>query len=82
MLAYYRQSPWLGPLLPVTAVLYLLMTVDSGGPALPGAGCGLEGPYVRASGRRAGPVRPPGGGGPVRAGAGHLRPGVQFMPQP
>ncbi|WP_228992104.1 glycosyltransferase [Streptomyces sp. DH8] len=29
MLAYYRQSPWLGPLLPVTAVLYLLMTVDS-----------------------------------------------------
>ncbi|CAM5454788.1 Glycosyltransferase OS=Streptomyces cyaneofuscatus OX=66883 GN=G3I52_00325 PE=4 SV=1 [Streptomyces cyaneofuscatus] len=29
MLAYYRQSPWLGPLLPLTAVLYLLMTVDS-----------------------------------------------------
>ncbi|WP_405634158.1 glycosyltransferase [Streptomyces sp. NBC_01178] len=29
MLAYYRQSLWLGPLLPVTAVLYLLMTVDS-----------------------------------------------------
>ncbi|MGW3213905.1 glycosyltransferase [Streptomyces parvus] len=29
MLAYYRQSPWLSPLLPLTAVLYLLMTVDS-----------------------------------------------------
>lgn len=29
MLAYYRQSLWLGPLLPLTAVLYLLMTVDS-----------------------------------------------------
>ncbi|MEU5373145.1 glycosyltransferase [Streptomyces sp. NPDC005951] len=29
MLAYYRQSPWLGPLLPLTAVLYLLMTIDS-----------------------------------------------------
>ncbi|MEV3928927.1 MULTISPECIES: glycosyltransferase [unclassified Streptomyces] len=29
MLAYYRQSFWLAPLLPFTAVLYLLMTVDS-----------------------------------------------------
>ncbi|MET7830296.1 glycosyltransferase [Streptomyces sp. NPDC005386] len=29
MLRYYRQSPWLAPLLPVTAFLYLLMTVDS-----------------------------------------------------
>ncbi|MEI7032296.1 glycosyltransferase [Streptomyces pratensis] len=29
MLAYYRQSLWLGPLLPLTAMLYLLMTVDS-----------------------------------------------------
>ncbi|MER5987373.1 glycosyltransferase [Streptomyces sp. NPDC001787] len=29
MLAYYRQSLWLAPLLPFTAVLYLLMTVDS-----------------------------------------------------
>ncbi|MGW8883848.1 glycosyltransferase [Streptomyces sp. NPDC055749] len=29
MLAYYRQSLWLAPLLPVTALLYLLMTVDS-----------------------------------------------------
>lgn len=29
MLGYYRQSLWLGPLLPFTAVLYLLMTVDS-----------------------------------------------------
>ncbi|MFJ8884880.1 glycosyltransferase [Streptomyces sp. NPDC102402] len=29
MLRYYRQSFWLAPLLPFTAVLYLLMTVDS-----------------------------------------------------
>ncbi|MFH8516409.1 glycosyltransferase [Streptomyces gelaticus] len=29
MLGYYRQSPWQAPLLPFTAVLYLLMTVDS-----------------------------------------------------
>ncbi|MFE9096891.1 glycosyltransferase [Streptomyces sp. NPDC007264] len=29
MLRYYRQPLWLAPLLPVTAVLYLLMTVDS-----------------------------------------------------
>ncbi|MEV8455941.1 glycosyltransferase [Streptomyces sp. NPDC052095] len=29
MLHYYRQSPWWAPLLPFTAVLYLLMTVDS-----------------------------------------------------
>ncbi|MEU0137358.1 glycosyltransferase [Streptomyces sp. NPDC006296] len=29
MLGYYRQSLWLAPLLPFTAVLYLLMTVDS-----------------------------------------------------
>ncbi|MFF2847813.1 glycosyltransferase [Streptomyces sp. NPDC058001] len=29
MLRYYRQTLWLAPLLPVTAFLYLLMTVDS-----------------------------------------------------
>lgn len=29
MLAYYRQPLWAAPLLPVTALLYLLMTVDS-----------------------------------------------------
>lgn len=29
MLTYYRQSLWLAPLLPFTALLYLLMTVDS-----------------------------------------------------
>ncbi|MER5745789.1 MULTISPECIES: glycosyltransferase [unclassified Streptomyces] len=29
MLRYYRQSPWWAPLLPFTALLYLLMTVDS-----------------------------------------------------
>ncbi len=29
MLRYYRQGLWLAPLLPFTALLYLLMTVDS-----------------------------------------------------
>ncbi|MET9477941.1 glycosyl transferase family 2, partial [Streptomyces sp. NPDC002922] len=29
MLSFYRQSLWLAPMLPFTAVLYLLMTVDS-----------------------------------------------------
>ncbi|MFS0691504.1 glycosyltransferase [Streptomyces nitrosporeus] len=29
VLGYYRQSLWLAPLLPFTAVLYLLMTIDS-----------------------------------------------------
>jgi hopene-associated glycosyltransferase HpnB len=29
MLRYYRLAPWLAPLLPFTAFLYLLMTVDS-----------------------------------------------------
>ncbi|WP_311039778.1 glycosyltransferase [Streptomyces luomodiensis] len=29
MLHYYRQTLWLAPLLPLTALLYLLMTVDS-----------------------------------------------------
>ncbi len=29
MLRYYRQPPWLAPLLPFTAFLYLLMTIDS-----------------------------------------------------
>jgi hypothetical protein len=29
MLRYYRQPLWLAPLLPCTAFLYLLMTVDS-----------------------------------------------------
>nr|WP_189952318.1 glycosyltransferase [Streptomyces alanosinicus] len=29
MLRYYAQPPWLAPLLPFTALLYLLMTVDS-----------------------------------------------------
>ncbi|MEU4213166.1 glycosyltransferase [Streptomyces sp. NPDC026206] len=29
MLRYYRQPLWLAPLLPVTALLYLLMTLDS-----------------------------------------------------
>ncbi|MER7162724.1 glycosyltransferase [Streptomyces lydicus] len=29
MLRYYRQPPWAAPLLPFTALLYLVMTVDS-----------------------------------------------------
>jgi hopene-associated glycosyltransferase HpnB len=46
-----------------------------GGAALPGAGRGLEGPHLRASGHR--------GRRELTAAQGdHLRPGVQFMPQP
>jgi hypothetical protein len=29
MLRYYRQPLWLAPALPLTAALYLLMTLDS-----------------------------------------------------
>lgn len=57
MLRYYRQTLWLAPLLPLTALLYLLMTVDSA-------------------------VRHHLGQGAPRAPGPHLRPGVQFMPQP
>ena len=47
MLRYYGQPRWLAPLLPLTAVLYLLMTVDSAVQHHRGRGRGLEGPDVR-----------------------------------
>ncbi|MEU0147422.1 glycosyltransferase [Streptomyces sp. NPDC006288] len=43
MLRYYRQSFWLAPLLPFTAVLYLLMTVDSAVQHHRGAGAAWKG---------------------------------------
>lgn len=43
MLRYYRQPLWLAPLLPVTAVLYLLMTVDSGVQHYRGRGAAWKG---------------------------------------
>ncbi|MFI8003009.1 glycosyltransferase [Streptomyces sp. NPDC086010] len=43
MLGYYRQSFWLAPLLPFTAVLYLLMTVDSAVRHHRGAGAAWKG---------------------------------------
>lgn len=43
MLRYYRQSVWLAPLLPFTALLYLLMTVDSAVRHYRGAGAAWKG---------------------------------------
>lgn len=43
MLGYYRQSLWLAPLLPFTAVLYLLMTVDSAVQHYRGSGAAWKG---------------------------------------
>ncbi|GHH93447.1 glycosyl transferase family 2 [Streptomyces capillispiralis] len=43
MLRYYRLPPWLAPLLPFTAFLYLLMTVDSAVRHLRGRGAAWKG---------------------------------------
>ncbi|MGW7041180.1 glycosyltransferase [Streptomyces avermitilis] len=43
MLRYYRQPLWLAPLLPVTAFLYLLMTVDSAVQHYQGRGAAWKG---------------------------------------
>ncbi|MEU9390173.1 glycosyltransferase [Streptomyces sp. NPDC048324] len=43
MLRYYRQPLWLAPLLPFTACLYLLMTVDSGVQHYRGRGAAWKG---------------------------------------
>lgn len=43
MLRYYRQSLWLAPLLPLTALLYLLMTVDSAAQHYRGRGAAWKG---------------------------------------
>ncbi|MFE9057892.1 glycosyltransferase [Streptomyces mutabilis] len=48
MLRYYRQPLWLAPLLPFTALLYLLMTVDSAVQHYRGRGAAWKGrTYVR-----------------------------------
>ncbi|MCB5166719.1 glycosyltransferase [Streptomyces bambusae] len=57
MLRYYRQPSWLAPLLPLTAFLYLLMTVDSAVQHHRGRGAAWKGrTYSRRPG---GPVGPP-----------------------
>lgn len=75
MLRYYRQPLWLAPLLPFTAFLYLLMTVDSAVQHYRGAarrGRAARTPVRTRWPTRAEPACP----------AAYLRPGVQFMPQP
>ncbi|MGW2331028.1 glycosyltransferase [Streptomyces sp. NPDC001700] len=50
MLRYYRQTLWLAPLLPLTALLYLLMTVDSAVRHWRGRGAAWKGrTYARPS---------------------------------
>ncbi|MEU9039424.1 glycosyltransferase [Streptomyces sp. NPDC048352] len=50
MLRYYRRSPALAPLLPLTALLYLLMTVDSAVQHYRGRGAAWKGrTYARPS---------------------------------
>ena len=53
MLRYYRQPLWLAPLLPFTALLYLLMTVDSAVQHYRGRGAAWKGRTYAAPGRRA-----------------------------
>ncbi|KIF66492.1 glycosyl transferase family 2 [Streptomyces sp. AcH 505] len=51
MLRYYRQPLWPAPLLPVTALLYLLMTVDSAVQHYRGRGAAWKGrTYARPTG--------------------------------
>ncbi|MFD7503438.1 glycosyltransferase [Streptomyces sp. NPDC059850] len=50
MLRYYRQTLWLAPLLPLTAFLYLLMTIDSAVRHWRGRGAAWKGrTYARPS---------------------------------
>ncbi|MFJ3903053.1 glycosyltransferase [Streptomyces sp. NPDC090025] len=61
MLRYYRQPAWLAPLLPFTALLYLLMTVDSAVLHHRGRGAAWKGrTYARPEPQ---PNRPPEGSG-------------------
>lgn len=55
VLAYYRQSLWLAPLLPFTALLYLLMTVDSAVQHYRGRGAAWKGRTYTRPGRHGGP---------------------------
>ncbi|MBC9715961.1 glycosyltransferase [Streptomyces sp. TRM66268-LWL] len=56
MLRYYRQPLWLAPLLPGTAVLYLLMTVDSAVQHYEGRGAAWKGrTYARPDRTEAAP---------------------------
>ncbi|MEV6792948.1 glycosyltransferase [Streptomyces sp. NPDC051320] len=55
MLRYYRQSLWPAPLLPFTALLYLLMTVDSAVQHYRGRGAAWKGRTYARPERNAGP---------------------------
>ena len=55
MLRYYRQPLWLAPLLPFTALLYLLMTVDSAVQHYRGRGAAWKGRTYTKPERKAGP---------------------------
>jgi hopene-associated glycosyltransferase HpnB len=55
MLRYYRQPLWLAPLLPFTALLYLLMTVDSAVQHYCGRGAAWKGRTYAKPERKAGP---------------------------
>ncbi len=59
MLRYYRQPLWLAPLLPFTASLYLLMTVDSAVRHHRGRGAAWKGGRTRARRRRRSGERAP-----------------------
>ncbi|MFG2950321.1 glycosyltransferase [Streptomyces adustus] len=56
MLRYYRQSWWLAPVLPFTASLYLLMTVDSAVQHYRGRGAAWKGRTYPRPDPRPGPV--------------------------
>ncbi len=70
MLRYYGQPPWAAPLLPFTALLYLLMTVDSAVQHYRGRGAAWKGPDV------------PGALSGAPGAARHLRAGDQSRPHP
>ncbi|MFI5943265.1 glycosyltransferase [Streptomyces uncialis] len=75
MLRYYRESAWTAPLLPFTALLYLLMTVESAVRHHRGLGTGWKGrTYTRPD--RVPPGRPPGEPG-LAAGDAGVAPGEQ-----
>ena len=60
MLRYYRQPPWLALLLPFTALLYALMTVDSAVQHYRGRGAAWKGrTYARPTSADASPRTSP-----------------------
>ncbi|MFJ3699332.1 glycosyltransferase [Streptomyces sp. NPDC090052] len=70
MLRYYRQSPLLAPALPFTALLYLLMTVDSAVQHYRGRGAAWKGRTYSKPAPEPGPEQGPGAAGAADAGTG------------